>query len=121
LRQAIEKLGSNASQVQVIFISVDWKRDTPEKLSAYTNAFHSDFIGLTGTKAQIDSVTKDYGIFYLLNLPDSQGYYSVDHTATMQVLDRQGNLVLTWPNGIESDEITSDLRSLLRKFATTTP
>lgn len=114
LRQALDRLGDKASQVQVLFISVDWKRDTPEKLAGYASAFRPDFIGVTGSQAQIDAVTKDYGIYYLLNVPDSSGYYSVDHTASLLVLNRQGELTLTWPNGIQPDEIASDLSALLR-------
>ena len=115
LRQALDKLGDRAKDVQVLFVSVDWKRDTPEKLASYAHAFRPDFIGLTGSQAQIDSVTKDFGIFYLLNLPDAKGYYSVDHTATVLVLDRQGALTLTWSNGTLPDAIASDLTRLLKQ------
>lgn len=115
LRQGMDRLGDKAGNVQVIFISVDWNRDTPEKLSGYASAFRPDFIGLTGTQAQIDKVTKDFGIFYLLNVPDNNGFYSVDHTSTVLVLDRQGRLVLTWPNGTQPDEISADLGVLLNR------
>jgi protein SCO1/2 len=116
LRQAMGLLNSQqAGQVQVIFISVDWKRDTPEKLASYARAFHPSFIGLTGSQAEIDSVTRDFGIFYLLNEPDPTGYYSVDHTASTTVLDRQGNLVLQWPYGLQPSELASDLKVLLRR------
>ena len=115
LRQAIDHIDDKAKDVQVLFISVDWKRDTPEKLASYAAAFRPDFIGLTGTQAQIDSITKDFGIFYLLNVPDNKGYYSVDHTATVLVLDRNGALTLTWPNGTQPDSISSDLIKLLNQ------
>jgi len=115
LRQAMDKLGGKATDVQVLFISVDWKRDTPEKLGSYAKAFRPDFIGVTGTQSQIDSVTRDYGIYYLLNLPDAKGYYSVDHTASVLVLNRKGELILSWPNGTSPDDMASDLRGLLRK------
>jgi protein SCO1/2 len=114
LRQALNDLGQLADQVQVILVSVDWKRDTPESLASYLSAFRPDFLGLTGTQAQIDAVTKDFGIFYKLNEPDSKGYYSVDHTATLLVLDRQGQLILTWPYGQQPDEIASDLTVLIK-------
>jgi protein SCO1/2 len=115
LRQALDSLGSKAGDVQVLFVSVDWKRDTPAKMASYTSAFRPDFIGLSGTQEQINAVTKDYGIFYQLNLPDANGYYSVDHTATVQVLDRQGSLIMTWPYGLTPDELLDDLKVLVRK------
>ncbi len=114
LRQAMDQIGDKAKDVQVLFISVDWKRDTPEKLASYAAAFRPDFIGLTGSQDRIDSVTKDFGIFYLLNVPDNNGYYSVDHTATVLVLNRQGGLTLTWSNGTQPDSIASDLIKLLK-------
>jgi protein SCO1/2 len=119
LRQAVEALGDQAQAVQVIFISVDWKKDTPEALSQYVAHFNPDFLGLTGSEAQIDSVTKDFGIFYLLNVPGENGFYSVDHTASLQVLDRQGRLAVIWPYGTRSSEITSDMRVLLKNSGNT--
>jgi len=115
LRQALSDLGSEADQVQVVMVSVDWKRDTPESLASYLSAFHPDFLGLIGSQAQIDQVTKEYGIFYKLNEPDAKGYYSVDHTATVQVLDREGRLVLTWPYGQTPADLREDLKALIRK------
>lgn len=115
LRQALNDLGQPADQVQVVLVSVDWKRDTPEKLASYLSAFRPDFLGLTGTEKQIDAVTKDFGVFYKLNEPDAKGYYSVDHTATVQILDRQGNLIMTWPYGQTPADLRDDLKVLVRQ------
>jgi protein SCO1/2 len=113
-RQATEKLGSKAKDVQVLFISVDWKRDTPEIMAKYVSHFSPSFIGLSGTQEQIDTVTQDFGIYYLLNIPDKNGQYSVDHTASTQVLDRQGNLKLIWSYETTPADMVSDLRKLLK-------
>jgi protein SCO1 len=115
LRQTLDSLGSKANEIQVVFVSVDWKRDTPEHLSDYVHAFRPDFVGVTGTQAQIDAVTKDFGIFYLLYPPDANGYYSVDHTASIQVLDRQQKLTLIWPHDTQPDQMATDLQVLLKK------
>ena len=117
LKAALSELGSPADgQVQVIFVSVDYKRDSPTKVSDYVHAFSPDFVGLGGTQAQIDQVTQEYGIYYKLNDPDPKtGYYSVDHTAIMLLLDRQGELVMTWDYGQQPDEIASDLKTELKR------
>lgn len=117
LKAALSELGSQAAgQVQVIFVSVDYKRDTPVKVSSYAHAFSQDFVGLGGTQAQIDQVTQEYGIYYKLNDPDPKtGYYSVDHTAIVLLLDRQGQLVMTWDYGQQPDEIASDLKIALKQ------
>jgi protein SCO1 len=117
LKAATGKLSADqASRLQVIFISVDYKRDTPQKVSSYTGAFSPDFIGLTGTQQQIDQVTQEFGIYYKFDDPDPvTGFYSVDHTASVLLLDPQGGLIVTWSYGQQPDEIASDLKQLLRK------
>jgi protein SCO1 len=107
---------AETSQLQVIFVSVDYKRDTPEKMANYTGAFNPAFIGLSGTQSQIDQVTRQYDIYYKLNDPDPKtGFYSVDHTSTVLVLDPHGELIMTWPYGQQPDEIASDIKNLLKK------
>lgn len=115
LKAALAQLNGQDSQVQVIFISVDYKRDTPEKLSKYLQNFRPDFVGLVGNEAQTDQVTRDFGIFYEFATPDADGAYAVDHTASILVLDRQGALVLTWAYDQQPNEMAADLRNLLRK------
>ncbi len=114
-REALNNLGENASQVQVVYVSVDWKRDTPEKVSSYAAAFRPDFVGLTGTQDEIDAVTRDYMIHYQINEPDENGFYTVDHTATALVLDRDGNLIMTWPYGLTPSDLLDDLKVLIRR------
>lgn len=115
LREALNELGPQADEVQVVMVSVDWPRDTPESLASYLSAFHPDFLGLTGSADQILAVTRDFGIYYKLNEPDANGYYAVDHTATVQVLDRQGQLLLTWPYGLTAADFLDDLKVLVRQ------
>jgi protein SCO1/2 len=115
LSEAFTRLGDRAAQAQVIFISVDYRRDTPPITAAYASKFRPDFVGLSGSQAEIDAVTKDFGIYYKLGTPDANGAYEVEHTATMLALDRQGRLEMTWTTDQQPDEIASDLGVLLRK------
>lgn len=116
LKQALDLLSpAQAGQVQVIFVSVDYKRDTPEKAGDYAHAFNPGFLGLGGSQAQIDAVTKDYGIYYKLDAPDANGYYEVEHTSSVSVLDRQGSLTLIWPSGTAPSDMAADLKTLLRR------
>ena len=112
---AFDKLGDRAADVRLIFISVDYKRDTPQTTGAYASKFRSDFVGLTGSQAEIDTVTKAYGIYYKLDNPDASGNYEVEHTADVMVLDRQGQLEMTWSSDQQPDEIASDLSVLVKK------
>ena len=114
LRRALNDLGEKAEEVQLVFVAVDWQKDTPERVASYLSAFHPSFVGLSGAQEQIDAVTKDFGIFYQINPPDESGYYTVDHTATTLVLDREGGLILTWRYGMTADEFLEDLKVLVR-------
>ena len=117
LHQAFDTLGDQASKAQVLFISVDPKRDTPAVVESYASNFRPDFIGLTGSKEQIDQATADYGIYYELGTPDAAtGAYEVAHTDTIEVLDGSGNLVLTWNTGFTADQMASDLKVLIKKW-----
>ena len=108
--------GKQADQIQVIFVSVDYKRDTAEKVAQYVRNFSNSFIGLSGAHDQIDQVTSDYGISYKLNDPDpATGFYSVDHSASSFFLDKQHNLLATWPYGITPDRIASDIMLFMKE------
>ena len=115
LKAALNELSSEeAAQVQVIFISVDPARDTPKKLEQYAHAFGSDFIGASGTRGEIDLITQSLGVYYKINPPDADGNYNVDHSSFIYVIDRRGYLVMNWGHDAQPDEISADLRYLLK-------
>lgn len=113
--QALRDLGPKADDIQVIMVSVDPERDTPEKLAKYVAQFHPSMIGITGSKAQLDEVASLYGIFYQVTEGSDATGYLINHTATLLVLDREGYLKLVFPFGVTSDEIADDLKYMLRQ------
>ena len=115
MAETFTKLGDKTSELRLVFISVDYKRDTPQTTAAFATKFNPDFIGLTGSQADIDQVTKDYGIYYKLGEPDATGNYDVEHTAMLMALDRQGRLEMTWSPEQQPDEMASDLQVLVKK------
>ena len=117
LKLALEKIGEEkARQMQVIFVSVDYRRDTPEKVDGYVKNFRPDFLGLTGSQAEIDQATREFGIYYQLADPDPEtGSYLVDHTTRLLFLDASGALVMTWPYETQVNELASDLENLLKE------
>ncbi|MCZ2126729.1 MAG: SCO family protein [Anaerolineales bacterium] len=104
-----------AAQVQVIFISVDPARDTPETLGRYVKLFQDNFIGATGTREEIDWMTDAFGVTYSIEPPDENGAYSVSHSAFTMALDRDGYYVMSWAHGAPSADIGEDLRHLLKE------
>jgi protein SCO1 len=103
-----------AAQVQVIFVSVDPDRDTPEKLSQYVQVFDADFIGATGTRQEIDLITNAFNVYYKINSSESNNNYSVDHSGFITVIDRNGYVIMSWPHGTQPSEMSADLRYLLK-------
>jgi len=115
LKEALGQLTpEETAQVQVIFVSVDTQRDTVEHLRDYVHVFNSTFIGSTGTRNDIDLIAESLGVIYKINPPDANGNYSVDHSSYIYVIDRQGYLVMNWGHDIQPDEISADLRYLLK-------
>lgn len=80
--------------LNIVFVTVDPERDGPKEMGAYANAFGAPIIGLTGSPAQIDRVKKQFGIFSQ-KVPTGGGDYTVDHTATVLLFDRNGKFVAT--------------------------
>ncbi|NUQ86817.1 MAG: SCO family protein [Anaerolineales bacterium] len=113
--QALRDLGAKADEVQLIMVSLDPERDTPEKLAEYMDHFHPSFIGVTGSKEQLDEVASLYGVYYQKTEGSSATGYLIDHTATLLVLDREGYLKLVFPFGVTAKEIADDLKYMLRQ------
>ena len=105
-----------AAQVQPIMISLDPKRDTPKVLADYVSFFNEDFIGLTGTKAQIDEVVQKYGAVYrIVELNDSAMGYGVDHSSRLYLMDKDGELVKLLYHDSKPEEITQALVAILNQ------
>jgi protein SCO1/2 len=88
------QLDDGEQPFKIVFVSVDPEHDTPTEVGRYTELFGSPVIGLTGSPAQVDQVKKTFGI-YSKKVPDGQGGYTVDHTATVLLFDKDGKFVAT--------------------------
>lgn len=111
----LKALGPQADQVQVLFVTVDPERDTVDLLSKYVPAFDPRFLGLTGDKAAIDQVAKDFKVFHQkVPQKDSEGY-TMDHTAGSYVFDTQGRIRLFVRHGQGAEPIAHDLKLLLEE------
>ncbi len=109
--QVQKLLGPDAERVQVVFITVDPERDTPEILRAYTSAFDPGFIALTGTPEDIARTAKEFKVFYQ-KVPTGSTY-TIDHTALSYVYDTEGKLQLALRHEQSAEEVAADLRKVL--------
>ncbi len=115
MANVMQQLGPQADSVQVLFISVDPQRDTPELLAKYVPSFHPSFLGLVGDQAATDKVAKEFRVFYQKVPGKEAGSYTVDHTAGSYVFDPQGRIRLFIRHGQGTEPIVHDLKILLAK------
>lgn len=114
MAQAMELLGPEAAaRIQVLFVSVDPQRDTPEILQAYVPYFHPSFLGLHGSPEEVARAAKEFRIVYRKHVEPGATDYLVDHSAGSYVLDAQGHLRLYLPFAQTPQDIAHDLEILL--------
>lgn len=87
--ELLRQLGDEAKDIRVLFISVDPERDTPERLKTYVSNFDRRVVGLTGSQDQVAAAAKAYRA-YFKKVPQDGGNYTMDHTATVYLMDRSG-------------------------------
>jgi protein SCO1/2 len=87
-------LGKGDQAMSILFITVDPERDGPAEVGSYTGLFNAPIIGLTGRPADIDRVKKQFGVFSA-KVEQPGADYSVDHTAAVFLMDRNGKFVST--------------------------
>lgn len=114
IREALAQLSAEERRrVQVVFVSVDPARDTPEHLRDYLGFFAPEMIGLVGDREETARVARAWGAFYQVQPADEKGRYSVDHSAFTTVIDGEGRFVGRLAHGSPSAEIVAALRPLL--------
>lgn len=111
---ALDKAGSKAADVVPIFITLDAKRDTPEKLAQYLKSFHPRLVGLTGSEEEVAAAAKVYRVYAEKitdeKTPDS---YSYDHSAIFYLMGKDGVFLSPLPHTTNVDELASALTSAL--------
>jgi protein SCO1/2 len=113
ISEVFRKLGPDADRVAALFITVDPERDTPEALKNYLSSFDPHLRGLTGDETAVDSAIKAYRA-YAKKIPDSDGGgYTMDHTALVYLMDKEGRFVAPFNLKRRPEEAAADLRRYL--------
>jgi cytochrome oxidase Cu insertion factor (SCO1/SenC/PrrC family) len=111
---AVDRLGPDGEQVQPIFITVDPERDTAEQLKDYMPMFHPRFVGLTGDAAAINDAARAYRVYYA-KVDLGKADYTVDHSAFIYMIGRNGEYLGFFPPGTSADILAGGLRPLVTK------
>jgi len=117
-KQIKKQLGEQGDDVAYVFISVDGERDTPDVLNRYVTTFDPSFVGLQGTSENLQPIAKDYGLYAKKNTQvESAGGYLVDHTVVTYLIDKQGQLRVFYPFGVQPSTISTDVETMLKEQA----
>ena len=112
LANVARELGPDADRLQVLFVTVDPERDTPQVLRQYVPSFYPTFLGLYGTPEETSRAAKEFKIYFQKqNTPGAS--YSVDHSAGTYILDTEGRLRLFAQYGAGAPALSHDIRMLL--------
>jgi protein SCO1/2 len=107
--EVLRALGGDAEKTRALFITVDPERDTPTVLKDYLSSFDPRLRGVTGDVAQINAVEKSYRV-YAKKVPTTSGDYTMDHTALVYLMDKQGRFIAPFNLKRSPSEAAADLR-----------
>lgn len=109
ISEVLERLGPDSNKVGAFMVSLDPERDTPEILKDYLSSFNPQLVGLTGDDAAISAIARAYRVYYK-KVPLDGGDYTVDHSAAVYLMDKQGQFVGTFSLNRSPEEAAQDLR-----------
>ena len=107
-------LGADGDKLQVLFVSIDPERDTPELLKAYMENFDPTFLALYAPPQKLEQVAKDFKVYYKKVEGKTPTSYSMDHSAGSYIYDPKGQLRLFSRYGSPKDAVTKDIQALLK-------
>jgi protein SCO1 len=110
--EIMRNLGPDGDRMRVVFITVDPERDTPAAIKEYLSSFDPRMSGLTGDLDAIAAVAKSYRAFYR-KVPLEQGGYTMDHTAIVYLMDKQGRFVAPFSLKRTTEASVAELRKHL--------
>lgn len=116
LQQVFEAMPADQrDEVTALFVSVDPKRDTPERLAQYVSFFSDRIVGLTGSEDTLRDLAKRYRTTFGYGEADAEGNYQVSHSSAIYVFDQDGHIRLLLRPDLPKEEVAEDLTRLARE------
>ena len=109
---ALDQLGVKRDEVEIVFITVDPERDTPEVMKSYVQSFDAPIIALTGSPDAVAQAAKAYRVYYAKH-PRGDGDYDMDHSAVIYVMNPEGRFTATFTPDSTADAIAQRLQKLI--------
>ena len=115
LSVVMKKLGPQADNIQILLVSVDPGRDTPEVMKSYTASFGPWLLGLTGPEDTLEALRKSYGVYAAMESSDSKGAYNVMHSAAVFAFDAEGHARVLISDVNNVDNVVADIQQLINQ------
>lgn len=115
LKLAIGHLDAGADRIQVVLVSVDPDRDTPEVMKRYTASFGPWLLGLTGSDEALTSLRKSYGVYAAMESSDAKGAYNIMHSTAVFAFDSEGHARLLISDLSDNAAVVADLQQLINQ------
>jgi len=112
ISEVLRALGPDADKTAALFVTVDPERDTPAAMKDYLSSFDPHLRGATGSDKAIESIEKEYRV-YAKKVPADHGDYSMDHTALVYLMDKQGRFVAPFSLKRRPEESAAELRKYM--------
>lgn len=110
ISQLYKKHETLIHQLPFVFITLDYPRDTPERLTEYVHFFNPQLDYLRLEPTQLSSLTKAFGSRFTINSPDQSGHYSIDHSAEVYLIDSTGKILSTFSHPLKYEEFKQELK-----------
>lgn len=118
LTEVLQQLGDRAARVAALYVSVDPERDTPEVMKAFLAGRAPAFVGLTGSRAQVDAARSGFRVFAERAVdPDDPAGYAVSHSAMTYLIDPHGNYMTHFPDAVGTEALSARLKEILGSAA----
>ena len=118
MAEALEKMGADAAKIVPILITIDPERDNPKLMKSYVEGFGPEFIGFTGTVAEIEAVKKLYRVYGAKKALDEAkglaGGYGMDHSSVMYLMGPDGKIISYYDELIPAEKLEAELRAKVK-------
>ncbi len=112
---ALDKLGTQAAGLHVVFITLDPERDTPAKLGEYMKSFHPAIMGLTGSLDAVTAAAKAYRVYFKkVETGTTPTEYTIDHSGFMYLMDGSGRYIAHFPHNVTADKLSVGILAAIK-------
>ena len=114
ISSVLDSLDKESNKINAVFITLDPERDDYEKVSEFANIFHKEIIGLSGSQEQVDKAALAWRVYKKkVLLEDSDLEYTIDHSAFIYLMDRNGKYYTHFPHNVDAEEILKELKEFI--------